>query len=148
MSQAPAVQGQRAGIVSRTVADVIDLGLVGALCGAALLLYGVADYVLTGEPFALPHLPRPVGVAGSALIAVGYLFGGWAVAGRTPGKQVAGLRVVAASGRRLPAGRAALRAVLCVLLPLGLLWALVSRRNASLQDLLVRTAVLYDWGTR
>lgn len=148
MSQASAVQGQRAGIVSRTVADVIDLGLVGALCGAALLLYGVGDYVLTGAPFALPRLPRPGGAAGSSLIAVGYLAAGWAVAGRTPGKQFAGLRVVRVCGRPLTAGRALLRAALCVLFPLGLLWVLISRRNASLQDLLVRTAVLYDWGTR
>ncbi|MCX4672260.1 RDD family protein [Streptomyces sp. NBC_01381] len=148
MSRPPAVQGQRAGIVSRTVADVIDVGLVGALCAAALLLYGVGDYVLTGAPFALPQPPRPGGAAGSSLIAVGYLAAGWTVAGRTPGKQFAGLRVVCASGRPVPAGRAALRAVLCVLLPLGLFWVLVSRRNASIQDLLVRTAVLYDWGTR
>ncbi|GHC80131.1 RDD family protein [Streptomyces flavofungini] len=148
MSRAPAAQGQRAGIVSRTAAGALDLGFVGALCGAALLLYGLGDYLLTGVPFELPRLPGPGGAAAGSLVAAGYLAGGWAVAGRTPGMQFAGLRVVAASGRPLPAGRAALRAVLCVLFPCGLLWVLVSRRNASLQDLLVRTAVLYDWGTR
>jgi uncharacterized RDD family membrane protein YckC len=35
--------------------------------------------------------------------------------------------------------------VLYVLFPAGLLWILASRRNASLQDLIVRTAVVYDW---
>ena len=32
-----------------------------------------------------------------------------------------------------------------MLFPAGLLWVLASRRNASLQDLIVRTAVVYDW---
>ncbi|MFJ9037230.1 RDD family protein [Streptomyces sp. NPDC102406] len=148
MSRALTAQGRRAGIVSRTVADVIDLGLVSAFCGAALLLYAVGDYVLTGAPFTLPSPPRPVGAAAAPLIAVGYLTGCWTVAGRTPGKQCAGLRVVRASGDPLTTGRALLRAVLCVLLPIGLCWVVLSRRNASLQDLVVRTAVLYDWGTR
>jgi hypothetical protein len=37
------------------------------------------------------------------------------------------------------------RALLYVLFPAGLLWIMASRRNASVQDLVVRTAVLYDW---
>jgi uncharacterized RDD family membrane protein YckC len=37
------------------------------------------------------------------------------------------------------------RAVLYVLFPAGLLWVLASRRNASVQDLVVGTAVVYDW---
>jgi hypothetical protein len=36
------------------------------------------------------------------------------------------------------------RAVLCTLVPVGLLWVLVSRDNRSVQDLLLRTSVLYD----
>ncbi len=36
----------------------------------------------------------------------------------------------------------------CVLFPLGLFWSAISRRNASLQDLLVRTSVIYDWHER
>jgi uncharacterized RDD family membrane protein YckC len=35
--------------------------------------------------------------------------------------------------------------VLYVLFPAGLLWVLASRRNASLQDLIVGTVVVYDW---
>jgi uncharacterized RDD family membrane protein YckC len=61
------------------------------------------------------------------------------------GKQVAGLRVVDRAGRRLSLGRSFCRAVLYVLFPAGLLWVLASRRNASVQDLIVGTAVLYDW---
>ena len=61
------------------------------------------------------------------------------------GKQVAGLRVLDRVGRRLSVGRAFARAVLYVLFPAGLLWVLASRRNASVQDLVVRTVVVYDW---
>jgi uncharacterized RDD family membrane protein YckC len=56
--------------------------------------------------------------------------------------------VIESSGRKLRPGRAALRAAFYVVFPIGLVWALVSRRNASLQDLIVRTAVIYDYRRR
>ena len=66
-------------------------------------------------------------------------------AGKSAIYQVAGLRVTDRSGGRLTLGRALVRAVLCLAFPAGLLWILVSRRNASVQDLLVGTVVVYDW---
>ena len=45
-------------------------------------------------------------------------------------------------------GVATIRAVLCVLFPLLLFWAVVDRRRRSVQDLIVRTAVVYDWKVR
>ena len=74
-----------------------------------------------------------------------YLAVGWVTTGRTLGDQVAGLRVVRASGPLMGLVRALLRALLCVLFPIGLLWCVASRRKASVQDLLVRTSVVYDW---
>jgi uncharacterized RDD family membrane protein YckC len=53
--------------------------------------------------------------------------------------------VVDRFGRRLSLRRALARAVLYVLFPAGLLWVLASRRNASVQDLVLGTAVVYDW---
>jgi hypothetical protein len=38
--------------------------------------------------------------------------------------------------------------VLCVLFPLLLFWAVVDRHRRSVQDLLVRTSVVYDWKVR
>jgi hypothetical protein len=35
------------------------------------------------------------------------------------------------------------RAVLCVIFPVGLLWVLVSQENRSAQDLVLRTSVIY-----
>jgi uncharacterized RDD family membrane protein YckC len=94
--------------------------------------------------FSWPH-----GLAAQAsllafVVAVGYLTVGWATAGRTVGGAVLGVRVVARGGGRLGWTRSVCRAVLCVLVPLGLLWAAVSAGRRSAQDLVVRSTVLYD----
>ena len=146
--QARALQGHRAGFVSRIAADAVDLGVIWAIGLAALLFAAVVRYLLTGPPFRTPVLPNWLDAILGMIIAVGYLASGWASTGRTVGKQVAGLRVMDHTGRRLPLGRALLRAALYVVFPAGLLWVLVSRRNASVQDLLVRTVVIYDWSYR
>ena len=143
-AEARALQGHRAGFASRVVADAIDLGVAWLLGLSALLAAGVVRYLLTGPPLRLPVLPNWLdGVAGAA-VAVTYLALSWAATGRSVGKQIAGLRVVDRTGRRLSLWRAWSRAVLYVLFPAGLLWVLASRRNASVQDLIVGTAVVYD----
>jgi uncharacterized RDD family membrane protein YckC len=144
-AEARALQGHRAGFASRVVADAIDLGVAWLLGLSALLAAGVVRYLLTGPPLRLPVLPNWLdGVAGAA-VAVTYLALSWAATGRSVGKQLAGLRVVDRAGHRLSLWRAWSRAVLYVLFPAGLLWVLASRRNASVQDLIVGTAVVYDW---
>ena len=139
------LRGHRAGFASRVMADAVDLGIIWLLGVSLLVLVGVARYLLFGPPLEIPALVPWLSGPLGALLAVAYLAAGWGTTGRTPGKQLAGLRVVDSAGHLLRPGRAILRAVLCVLFPVGLLWILVSRSNASVQDLLVRTAVLYDW---
>jgi uncharacterized RDD family membrane protein YckC len=146
--QAKALQGRRAGFVSRLAADALDFAVVWVLGLAALLFAGVVRFLVTGPPLRVPVLPVWLSTVAGAAIAVGYLTAGWVSTGRTVGKQVAGLRVLDRSGRRLRVGRALLRAVLYVFLPAGLLWVLVSRRNASVWDNLLGTAVIYDWSYR
>jgi hypothetical protein len=34
--------------------------------------------------------------------------------------------------------------VVCTIFPIGLLWVLVSQENRSVQDVLLRTSVVYD----
>ena len=145
-SEAVALHGHRAGFASRVVAASIDVATVALLQLACLLVAGLVRHLLVGPPFALPALPQWLaGVAGGG-IAIAYLTSCWAIAGRTVGMQVLGLRLVGRRSGRPPRPAAALlRAVLCLVFPLGLLWILVSRRNASLQDLVVGSAVIYDW---
>jgi uncharacterized RDD family membrane protein YckC len=144
-AEARALQGHRAGFASRVVAAVIDFGVTWLLGLSALLVAGMIRYLLAGPPFRLPALPLWLDAAGAAAIAIGYMAICWAATGRTVGKQVAGLRAVDRVGRRLPLWRATARALFYVLFPAGLLWVLASRRNDSAQDLLVGTAVIYDW---
>ena len=144
-AKATALQGHRAGFASRVVADAVDLVVAWLLGLAALLAAGVVRYLLTGPPLRLPVLPNWLDASGFGAVAVVYLGLSWAATGRSVGKQIAGLRVVDRVGRRLSVWRSFARALLYVLFPLGLLWVLASRRNASVQDIVVRTAVLYDW---
>ena len=146
--RAKALQGRRAGFVSRLAADTLDFAVVWALGLAALWFAGMVRFLVTGPPLRVPVLPVWLNTVVGAAIAVGYLTEAWASTGRTVGKQVAGLRVLDRSGRRLRLGRALVRAVLYVVFPAGLLWVLVSRRNASVWDNLLGTAVIYDWSYR
>jgi uncharacterized RDD family membrane protein YckC len=82
------------------------------------------------------------------VLAVGYLTLGWSTSGRTVGALVMGLRVLNRSGDSMRPVSALLRALFCVAFPLGLLWILVSAGNRSLQDLVLRTSVVYDWHRR
>ena len=144
-AEARALQGHRAGFASRAMADVIDLGVAWLLGLLALAPAGVVRYLLTGPPLGLPVLPNWLDAVAGSVVAVVYLTLSWAATGRSVGKQLAGLRVLDRHGRRLSLWRSLARAVLYVLFPAGLLWVLASRSNASVQDLIVRTAVVYDW---
>jgi uncharacterized RDD family membrane protein YckC len=86
-----------------------------------------------------------VGVAVWFAVAVLYLVAAWVATGRTLGAQLLGLRVVSRAGTPLRPAIALVRAILCIAIPVGLLWSAASRRNASLQDLLLGTRVVYDW---
>ena len=144
-AEARALQGHRAGFASRLVADILDFGVAWLLGLSLLVAAGVFRFLLTGPPLGLPVLPNWLDASAFAAVAVAYLTFSWAATGRSVGKQVAGLRVADRAGRRLSLWRSFARAVLYVLFPAGLLWVLASRRNASVQDLIVGTAVVYDW---
>ena len=138
----------RAGFVSRASADVVDALLVSVVTALIVVVGAVMAALFTASSFAFP---RPGTFAASGALSVAYLvylavF--WATTGRTPGKHVAGLRVVTSRGEPLPVPRAVARALVCLVFPVGLLWILVSRRNLAVHDVLLRTAVIYDWRPR
>lgn len=139
---------RRAGVVTRLLAAAIDLCIVLLLTGGLFL--GVAGVAFLWSPrsFTWPaESPLPATATGT-LLAIGYLTLGWATTGRSYGGSLLGLRVLAAGGpppATLGWSRAAARAVLCVLFPIGLLWAAVSRNRRSVQDAVVRSVVVYDW---
>ncbi|GMU78533.1 MAG: hypothetical protein AMXMBFR46_13280 [Acidimicrobiia bacterium] len=143
--RAQALQGQRAGIASRGLADAADVGIAFLI----YLVIGALAHVLY-DLFVSSRVQIPVppgwfsGLAIFVVLVI-YLALGWGSTGRTVGKQLMGLRVVRADGTSIKPRGALWRAFLCALFYPGLLVALFHRRNRSLQDLICKTAVVYDW---
>lgn len=141
-----ALQGRRAGIVSRVAADAIDLVLVVLIAVGISAVAGAVQAVFGGSLEL--WLPADVRVRGplALVLLVVYLTYGWGFAGRTIGKSVMGLRVLRTDASELSLSRAFVRALLYAMFPVLLFWAVLSRRNASVQDLVLDTAVIHDWG--
>ena len=143
--QVRALQGRRAGVVSRAFADLVDLFVVVIFALLLLVMIAAVRALFVGElSFELPTLAARAPLFLALLVA--YLTYGWGLNGRTLGKLVLGLRVVGRAGEDISFARGLGRAVFYVVLPVGFLWAVLSSKNASVQDLALRTAVVYDWG--
>jgi uncharacterized RDD family membrane protein YckC len=138
-------QGKPAGLVSRVLASSVDLVIVVAALVAMYAGWATLSFLLRPAKF---QFPEPsillIAVAGFAVLTL-YLTLGWTVTGRTYGDHLMGLRVVDRTGRTLHLPRALLRALLCALFPIGLVWTAFSTRSLSVQDILVGSSVTYDW---
>jgi len=141
-------QGRRAGLVTRSLSAAIDFGIL--LITLAVMYVGLCAFVFLLDPraFSAPAPPLwAVYAVGYALLTL-YLAVCWMGSGRTYGNHVMGLRVVNYDGGRLHPIGALLRAAFCAIFPLGLAWVLVSGANRSVQDVVLRTSVIYDWDVR
>lgn len=142
---ARAYQGHRAGLVSRTVAVVVDAGVLGvSLCVVYLAGAGLV-FAVDPVGFSFPVPSRVAVVSAGIALALLYFTVCWTTTGRTVGGQLLGLRVIDSRGRPPRFWRALVRAVGCVFFPIGLLWVVVSAGRRSVQDVVVRTSVIYDW---
>lgn len=141
-------QGRRAGVVSRTIAMVIDIIYVAVLAGIVYVGYAGVRFLRNPVRFTWPKTNFPVFLIVAMVIAVLALTIAWSSLGRTMGMRIMGLRIQTTKGERVRIGRSFLRAVTCVLFPLALFWSAISKRNASVHDLVFRTAVIYDWESR
>ena len=130
-----------AGLGSRAIAGGIDLALKAALVG--VILIGLIGGL--GSTAALVILP----VAALTMLLYDVLFETLR-GGRTPGKQLCGLRVVRSSGRPVDLMASMIRNVLRLVdgLPLSYVPTIVSitvtRRNQRLGDLAADTIVIRD----
>ena len=142
-------QGLRAGVVSRTTAMVIDIAYVVVLIGAAYLGYCAFRFLRDPRAFTWPVISSTQFITAALIVAAIALAIGWA-GDRTDRRDADhGL------AHRGPLGHAPcgftialLRAITCVVFPIGLFWSAVSKRNASVHDLIFRTSVIYDWQAR
>ena len=141
-------QGRRAGLITRGLAAGIDIGVVAVAMAALYVGFSAVLFLYHPSSFQLLTPSWRVTITVGYILLTIYLTGSWLIAGRTYGCHVMGLRVVDRVGQRLRLAPAFLRALLCGIFPVGLLWVAASRENRSIQDVIVRTSVIYDWDVR
>lgn len=145
-ARAQAASGRRAGLASRLLVAGVDFVVVTVLLFGAFLSFGIAKYLLGSDSVDLPNSGPLLTGVGWPIMEFLYLSIAWSVTGRTFGKQLFGLRAISADGARLGRGRAMARALWCTVFGIpSLLWAGVSSRNNAVHDIVLRTAVVYDW---
>jgi len=133
------------GLVTRALAFGLDAALINVI---AILVAALVS--LTFSVIKVPHdvtvVVAALGGAVYLIWTVGYFTTFWATTGQTPGNRVLRIRVVPASGTRLPPRRALVRFIglTLAIIPLfaGLLPILVDDRRRGLQDMLARTVVI------
>lgn len=139
-------QGERAGFFTRTIAAVIDVVVVGAIIIGIWI--AVWLFLLVFNPLVDYGMPRPgYFVLGGYFLMWLYWTWTWSTSGRSLGQNLMGVRVLDRRGGRPGWKLAALRSAFCVVFQVGILWILVSRRNHSVQDVVLRTSVVHDWST-
>jgi uncharacterized RDD family membrane protein YckC len=131
-------------VVTRLLAAVVDTAAVVVLAAALDLAAAGARFLWSPADFQWPRPATWVAAEVLLALAVGYLAVGWALAGRTYGAKLMGLRVLSSRHELLGWIRSLLRALVCVLWPVGLLWCGISRTRRSVADLVVGTVVVYD----
>ena len=138
-------QGRRAGVVTRFLAAAIDGVVVCLVLAAGYAGFAGVLFLFDPRGFTFPDAKLVFSMVAGFAVLVVYLTVAWWLSGRSYGCLVMGLRVVNHRGERLRFTGAFVRALFCAALPVGLLWVAVSRENRSVQDLVLRTSVIYDW---
>lgn len=140
-------QGERAGFATRFLASCIDIAIIAVVMFSLWLGTEILQLIFTpGVEIDTPRAATLV-VWGYALMTL-YWTVSWATSGRSLGARLMGVRVVNRKGERVRWLIAFARAAFSVGFPIGLGWALISRRNRSVQDVVLRTIVIYDWSLR
>jgi uncharacterized RDD family membrane protein YckC len=137
-----AVPSRPAGLVSRTIAYLIDAVLIAGFFAVGTAVVSLVASVVSARAYDLTR-----GVASAYLIVLPavlaiYCALFWSLAGRTPGMALVGVRVVSTGGRPVSGPAALVRAIVLAYLPVLALWAVVDRRHQGLHDKLARTVVI------
>lgn len=139
-----ALHGEPAGVVTRVVAGAIDYLVCSVLVVLGYLAITALRFVTNPVGFSWPRTSWfALIVSGMALLVV-YLALAWSATGKSLGASIMATRVVNRHGRRLGLALSLIRAVLVVAFPIGLLWSAVNPGGRSVQDIALRTRVLYD----
>lgn len=139
------LQGRRAGLITRLLANTVDFGVAAAVVAAGYFGFAALLFLWNSRSFRFPDPGFGLLVIAGGVVMTLYLTACWTATGRTYGDHLLGLRVLGLRGRPPLLVPALLRAVLCVVFPIGLFWIVISRDNRSVQDVLLRSSVVYDW---
>jgi uncharacterized RDD family membrane protein YckC len=145
------VTGHYAGPVTRLVAHLLDSVIA---VGAFTITSGAIGSVWRTIGGPTDGSFRGTFLFGALLVAwcFTYWWASTAIAGRTPGMALVGLRVVDRAGEPLSGRRAFLRVVTLplsfALFGLGLLGILVDPERRAFHDVVASSTVIYDWGDR
>jgi len=133
---------QYSGPVSRAIAYGLDTFIVAVGFTAAAVVTGMIASVIGAKAHDLARAAASAYLLVLPALLAFYCALFWALAGRTPGMALLGIRVVALDGRRPSWLSALVRAVVLAYFPLGAAWALVDRRHQAVHDKLARTVVI------
>jgi uncharacterized RDD family membrane protein YckC len=137
-----------AGIVSRGLAALVDMLVVLVTMGLLYLGLALTTLLVNPTSFRFPAPNLIFSTAVTAVVSALYLTACWTLSGRTLGAILLGIRVTARSAERLGVAVAIVRAVACVLFPIGLGWVAVDRQRRSIQDIVLGSRVIYDRPTQ
>ena len=137
-----------AGIVSRGLAALVDMLVVIVTMGLLYLGLALTTLLVNPTSFRFPAPNLIFSTAVTAVVSALYLTACWTLSGRTLGAILLGIRVTARSAERLGVAVAIVRAVACVLFPIGLGWVAVDRQRRSIQDIVLGSRVIYDRPTQ
>lgn len=161
-SRSPRRLGDDAGFASRLLAFVADSSLLtfvtvagGWISASLLRILGLdvldCNAMRAGTDLAetLCQIALWGGLAVAALLPIAFLLLFWTAGGRTPGKALAGVRIVARDGSQIGFTTSAMRVagygVSLWTLGLGFLAILFNRYHLGWHDRIARTRVIYTW---
>ena len=147
MTASKSIYGQYAGFIARAFAFLIDLLIITIVAAVvAAITRMVLEFFLTRE---LINTIAGIFLAGFVLaFAFLYFVFFCILAGQTPGKRLAGVRVVRTSGQPVTFGVALRRFIgyfISGILFLGFLWVLLDARRQGWHDKIAGTYVIYAW---
>ncbi len=145
------LNGHYAGAATRFAAFIVD-----AVLSIGAFEIGALGAVWVVNLFTRVNIPPPndsvwwfVPLAGWLFLYFWYCY---SLAGKTPGKALLGLRVVASDGGDVRTGRAALRVLAFggswIFPPIGFGGIVLGARHRALHDVVAGTVVVYDYDAR
>jgi uncharacterized RDD family membrane protein YckC len=151
LARALAFQGIPAGMVSRLFAFLLDVLTVDILFSIGQSLFALLFQVLAGRTWQTKDHQIASGVALAVLVFI-YFTVPIAVAGRTFGQTILGLKVRRVDGGDVGGWHATLRTITfplsILLLGIGVLMGLLRSDRRMLQDVIASTDEVYDWDAR